>query len=55
MLGKASIKIEWNEDGAMNVYHGTDKVLLASKELTDEDEHDWDKLWEFMRNELNLK
>ena len=54
-LGKASMRIEWNEDGKLNVYHGTDNCLLATKELKESDQNDWEKLWGFLVKELNLK
>ena len=54
-LGRASIKIEWNENGQLNVYHGTAGAKLASKELQSQNAGDWDKLWNFLTKELGLK
>ena len=44
--GSASLFIEQN-NGALKVYHGTDKVLLYSSEVY---EGYWDNLWEAIKN-----
>jgi hypothetical protein len=41
-IGSASILIDL-KDGAIKVYHGTDKVILAEKEQAEAG--DWDKIW----------
>ncbi len=40
--GAASFKMELSE-GAIRIYHGTDKVMLA--ELIDAPEGTWDAIW----------
>jgi hypothetical protein len=50
--GAASILITL-EDGAIEVIHGEDHVLLGRKQNTVEG--DWDKLWELLTDELGVE
>lgn len=52
-IGEASMRIEWNDNGnnKIQVFHGTDDVLLAEMEIiTDDDCRLWEKLWKFLED-----
>lgn len=53
-LGVAGIRIEISDKKGIEVWHGSQRVLLAQKPEPEVNDDDWDKLWDFLQNELKL-